>query len=179
MLPLLSFIINTETTFWSEIDDSSRNVLTAILLFYQLDGNFVWRKGGSLPYTADLILEFVHLLTWLSFKPNFSANFFLSGLLMYFCIWNRLSKPFLCRSLKTALRIIPLLGFPLPLCAHGNVPGNGNTADCVVDTGVDTGNIKRFVKNWYVNLEKFVSTGWSGSSKLILNSEHVFCFFFS
>ena len=47
---------------------------------------------------------------------------------MYFCIWNRFSKPFLCRSENTARRIIPLRGFPLELLAHGNVPGSGNTA---------------------------------------------------
>lgn len=37
-------------------------------------------------------------LTWESFNPSRSASFFLSGLLMYFCIWNRFSKPFLCES---------------------------------------------------------------------------------
>lgn len=37
-------------------------------------------------------------LTWESFNPNRSANFFLSGLLMYFWIWKRFSKPFRCES---------------------------------------------------------------------------------
>lgn len=32
--------------------------------------------------------------TWESLSPRRSANFFLSGLLMYFCIWNRFSRPF-------------------------------------------------------------------------------------
>lgn len=77
-------------------------------------------------------------LTWLSLRPSFSASFFLSGLLMYFCIWNRRSRPLRCRSLNTARRIMPRRGFPRPLCAHGNVPGNGNTVDWVPDTGVDT-----------------------------------------
>lgn len=85
--------------------------------------------------------QLILLLTWLSLRPNFSASFFLSGLLMYFCIWNLLSNPFLCKSLKTARRIMPLRGLPLPLCAHGNVPGSGKTVDCVPDTGVDTENI--------------------------------------
>lgn len=66
-------------------------------------------------------------LTWESLSPNFSANFFLSGLEMYFWIWNRFSSPFLWRSENTARLIIPRLGFPLELWAQGNVPGNGNT----------------------------------------------------
>lgn len=66
-------------------------------------------------------------LTWESFSPNFSANFFLSGFEMYFCIWNLFSSPFLCKSENTARLIIPLLGFPLDVLAQGKVPGSGNT----------------------------------------------------
>ena len=42
-------------------------------------------------------------LTCESFNPNRSANFFLSGLLMYFWIWNRFSKPFRCESTEEKL----------------------------------------------------------------------------
>lgn len=87
-------------------------------------------------FFVDLLSKKV--LTWLSLSPSFSASFFLSGLLMYFCIWNLLSNPFLCRSLNTARRIIPLLGFPRPLWAHGKVPGKGKTAVWAPETGVET-----------------------------------------
>lgn len=92
-------------------------------------------------------------LTWESLSPKRSASFFLSGLLMYFCIWNLFSKPFRCESLmrnvvicqstflfnhsnneplvqipeNTARLIIPRRGFPLVECAHGNpCPINNN-----------------------------------------------------
>lgn len=62
------------------------------------------------------------VLTWESFRPNFSANFFLSGLLMYFCIWKRFSRPWRWASENTARRIMPRLG--LPLVVHGKPAAN-------------------------------------------------------
>ena len=47
-----------------------------------------------------------------SFSPNFSANFFLSGLEIYFCIWNRFSSPLRWKSENTARRSMPRRGFP-------------------------------------------------------------------
>lgn len=39
-----------------------------------------------------------YFLTCESLSPNLSANFFRSGLLIYFCIWKRFSRPFRCES---------------------------------------------------------------------------------
>ena len=58
-------------------------------------------------------------LTCESLSPSFSANFLRSGFEMYFWIWNRFSSPCRCASEKTALLIIPLLGFPRAAAAHG------------------------------------------------------------
>lgn len=66
------------------------------------------------------------ILTCESLSPSFSANFFLSGLLIYFCIWNRFSRPCRWASENTALLIIPLRGFPL--VAHGNPVANDRLA---------------------------------------------------
>ncbi|TNN58916.1 hypothetical protein EYF80_030829 [Liparis tanakae] len=46
-------------------------------------------------------------------RPSLEANFFLSGLLMYFCFWNIFSRALRCTSENTALLSIPLRGFPL------------------------------------------------------------------
>lgn len=43
------------------------------------------------------------ILTWESDRFNRNANFFLSGFVIYFCCWNWISRPFLCKLLKTAL----------------------------------------------------------------------------
>ena len=66
------------------------------------------------------------LLTCESLSPSLSASFFLSGLEMYFCFWKVFSSPFLCKSEKTALRSIPLLGLPLMLLNKENALGIGN-----------------------------------------------------
>ncbi|MPC72510.1 hypothetical protein E2C01_066821 [Portunus trituberculatus] len=63
--------------------------------------------------------------------PSFSASFLRSGLLMYFCIWKRSSKPLRWKSLNTARRSIPRRGLPrtpTPIAAHGNVLGKGTPA---------------------------------------------------
>lgn len=63
--------------------------------------------------------------TWESLSPSLAANFFLSGLLMYFCFWNIFSSPFLCMSENTALLSIPRRGFPLMLLKKENACGTG------------------------------------------------------
>lgn len=64
-----------------------------------------------------------------SFKPSFAANFFLSGLLMYFCFWNIFSRPFLCMSENTARLSIPLRGFPRMLLRKVNALGTGSKGE--------------------------------------------------
>lgn len=70
-------------------------------------------------------------LTWESLRPSFAANFFLSGLLMYFCFWNIFSNALRCTSEKTARRSIPLLGFPRAVSGHAKVPGMGTAEDAI------------------------------------------------
>ena len=57
------------------------------------------------------------------------ASFFLSGLLMYFCFWNIFSKALRCTSENTALRSMPLRGFPRAASGHEKVPGMGTTEE--------------------------------------------------
>ena len=52
------------------------------------------------------------IFTWESFRPSWSANFFLSGFEMYFCTWNLLSRPFLWISENTARLNIPRRALP-------------------------------------------------------------------
>ena len=52
------------------------------------------------------------LHTWASVRPNEAANWRRSGFVIYFCIWNRFSNPFLWRWEKTA-RVQDFLRFPL------------------------------------------------------------------
>lgn len=86
-----------------------------------------------------------------SLRPSLSASFFRSGLLIYFCIWNRFSSPFRCESVwmeiilatkwepapnfwqlpeNTALRIIPRRGLPRVECAQGKPCPGGNGKTC-------------------------------------------------
>ena len=62
--------------------------------------------------TPSFFLDTLYYFTCESFKPSWSANFFRSGLEMYFCTWNLLSRPFLWISENTALLNIPRLAFP-------------------------------------------------------------------
>lgn len=48
---------------------------------------------------------------------------------MYFCFWKVLSRAFLWRSEKTALRSMPLLGLPLGTRGQEKVPGTGTTEE--------------------------------------------------
>lgn len=65
------------------------------------------------------------------------ANFFLSGLLIYFCFWNIFSKALRWTSENTALLSIPLRGFPLVAKGHENVPGIGTTEEDAVEQKKD------------------------------------------
>lgn len=71
-------------------------------MFTQLKWRFIGSNSSSFQFKiiSSLVYSAVKL-TWESFNPNRSASFFLSGLLMYFCIWKRFSNPFRCES-KTA-----------------------------------------------------------------------------
>lgn len=71
----------------------------------------------------------VSLFTCESLRPSLAANFFLSGLLMYFCFWNIFSSALRCTSEKTARRSMPRRGFPRAASGQEKVPGMGTTAE--------------------------------------------------
>lgn len=72
-----------------------------------------------------------HTFTWASVNPRVAANCRLSGFVMYFCNWNLLSNPFLCKLLNTALDhdrflLLLLLGFAIVVdCGAVGDGGNG------------------------------------------------------
>lgn len=47
-------------------------------------------------------------------SPRLAASWRLSGFVMYFCNWNRFSRPFRCRLLNTA-RVHDFFRFPAPV----------------------------------------------------------------
>ena len=76
------------------------------VIYHANNDNILWYFKFFFSMRMHSIVKFqilffnikIAIITWESFNPNRSANFFLSGLLMYFCIWKRFSKPFRCES---------------------------------------------------------------------------------
>ena len=78
-----------------------------------------WKK---IPFfrviVIDVELPFISGLgTWASVRPREAASWRRSGLVMYFCIWNRFSRPFLWRCENTAL-VQDFFRFPVPEISH-------------------------------------------------------------
>lgn len=84
---------------------------------------YLTRTGASL---FASVKRYWNIVTCESFNPSCSANFFRSGLLIYFWVWKRSSKPFLWTSEKTALLNAALLALPgLNVCGHIDGGTNG------------------------------------------------------
>lgn len=70
----------------------------------------------------------VRNITCESLSPSLVASSFLSGLQMYCCLWNILSRPFLWTSEKTALLSMPRVGLPRIVPRKVSDPGTGMRA---------------------------------------------------
>lgn len=80
------------------------------------------RSSRSFELRHFILLFWNQIFTCESRRPSFSASFLLSGLLMYFCIWNLFSKPTRWPSENTARLIMPRRGFPLDVTVQGKLP---------------------------------------------------------
>lgn len=66
-----------------------------------IDLSKAWRCGHTSPWLIEIALS-VSIQTCASVSPSVAASCLRSGLVMYFCIWKRRSRPFRCRLLNTA-----------------------------------------------------------------------------
>lgn len=113
--PLKIFKYEAESTllwFWLvSFDDPCCCDCCCLLRFFDFISSL------SLLFLHFILLFWNQIFTWESFSDSLAANFFRSGLLMYFCLTNAASRPRLWLSENTALLSTPRRCF-------GFIPGH-------------------------------------------------------